>query len=76
MLSGVLVNILPLCLELPESNRIHSDKSFPFICPKGTINAILKKIEVLDQLKQKSFLNEIDSDEDTEYDSSDDQTEG
>jgi hypothetical protein len=40
--NGVLVNILPLCIEVP---------SYPNLFPTGTITRILKKVESLDQIR-------------------------
>jgi hypothetical protein len=49
---GVLVNLIPLCLALPDNAIANGTRDLPTICPNGTIVAILKKIDALDQLKQ------------------------
>jgi len=49
---GVLINLIPLCLDLPESKKADFNMIWRFLCPKGTINNILKKMNALDQLKQ------------------------
>jgi hypothetical protein len=51
---GVLVNLIPLCLNIPDKNKDKLDIQYKSITPKRTIKAILKKLSALDQLKQKS----------------------
>ncbi|GAB4318338.1 MAG: hypothetical protein Kow0069_21400 [Promethearchaeota archaeon] len=51
-MKGVLVNLLPLCLEVPGESR------WKAICPQGTAKRILKKIDTLDQLRQEKKTTE------------------
>lgn len=55
---GVLINIIPLCIELTDAKK----KDFPIeyysICPKGTLKQVLKKISNLDQLKNSGVNND------------------
>ncbi|KKL75930.1 hypothetical protein LCGC14_2049960, partial [marine sediment metagenome] len=66
---GVLINIIPLCIELSEAKK----KEFPIkyhpICPKGTLKKVLKKIYALDQLK--NFGNNNDDKENNKSSNSD-----
>ncbi len=48
---GVLVNILPLCFDLPESRQKDILIKYQAICPKGTLKQVLKKLDTLDQLR-------------------------
>ena len=54
---GVLINIIPLCIELSDAKK----KKFPIeyysICPKRTLKHVLKKIQALDQLKNSGVNN-------------------
>ena len=50
---GILINLIPLCLKVPESKSKEFSINFKYLCPSGTINNILKKIDALDQLKNK-----------------------
>jgi len=58
LFKGVLINLIPLCLDLPENKKGEFDTTWRFLCPKGTIKYILKKINALDQLKQVSTSGE------------------
>ncbi|MHA1920453.1 MAG: hypothetical protein ACTSWX_11965, partial [Promethearchaeota archaeon] len=62
LFKGVLVNLIPLCLDIPDNKKDEFDTNWRSICPKGTIKHILKKIGPLDQLKQvpadKGIVNE------------------
>ncbi len=57
---GVLINIIPLCIELTDAKK----KDFPIeyysICPKGTLKQVLKKMSNLDQLKNSLISNNDD----------------
>ena len=55
---GVLVNIIPLCLDIPNKSKNKVQTDYKFLCPKGTIKHVLKKIQILDQLKQKPVNKE------------------
>ncbi len=50
---GVLVNLVPLCLKIPGSKQYELKKEWKYLCPKGTIKQILKKIDALDQLRER-----------------------
>ncbi|MFW9996503.1 MAG: hypothetical protein ACFFD4_30950, partial [Candidatus Odinarchaeota archaeon] len=68
---GILVNIIPLCLEVPDSKKNSLTINHHYLCPKGTLKCVLKKIGALDQLKQRPVQltdqdNEIDEVEDEE----------
>jgi len=48
---GVLINIIPLCIELSEAKKKEFPIEYYSICPKGALKQVLKKINALDQLK-------------------------
>jgi len=58
LFKGVLINLIPLCLDLPENKKGEFDTTWRFLCPKGTVKYILKKIDALDQLKQVSAIGD------------------
>ncbi|MFW9996501.1 MAG: hypothetical protein ACFFD4_30940, partial [Candidatus Odinarchaeota archaeon] len=53
LFKGVLVNIIPLCLEVADSKKNSLTINYQYLCPKGTLKYVLKKIGALDQLKQR-----------------------
>lgn len=57
---GVLVNIIPLCIELPEAKKKEFSIEYYSIFPKRTLKRILKKISALDQLKNSLISNNDD----------------
>ncbi len=69
---GVLVNILPLCLDLPEAKQKDFPIKYQAICPKGTLKHILKKLDALDQLRNVGSKEEGEEEVTEEAD----QTEG
>jgi len=62
---GVLINIIPLCIELSDTKKKDFPLDYYSICPKGTLKQVLKKINALDQLKN-SGINNKDSNENNE----------
>ena len=56
---GVLINIIPLCLELPEAKKKEFSLEYYSIFPKGTLKQLLKKIDALDQLKNSSITSGV-----------------
>ncbi len=69
---GVLVNILPLCLDLPETRQKDFPIKYQAICPKGTLKKVLKKLDALDQLR--NIGSKVEGEE--EDNEGDDQGEG
>ena len=55
LFKGVLVNLIPLCLNIPDNKKDKFDIQYHSLCPRGTIKKILKKLDTLDQLKQTSI---------------------
>ncbi|MHA1756579.1 MAG: hypothetical protein ACTSVV_07410, partial [Promethearchaeota archaeon] len=51
---GVLINLIPLCLDLPDKEKDKYSIKYHSITPKGTLKNVLKKLSALDQLKQVS----------------------
>jgi len=62
---GVLINIIPLCIELLDTKKKDFPLDYYSICPKGTLKQVLKKIDALDQLKNSGIKNK-DSNENNE----------
>jgi hypothetical protein len=60
---GVLINILPLCIDLENKKQISLALNFKAICPKGTLKHVLKKIALLDQLCNVGSNDSSDEDE-------------
>jgi hypothetical protein len=54
---GILVNLLPLCIELPIGNSGVKSSFLVNLCPKGTFKEVFKKIESLDSLKPRKEKN-------------------
>jgi hypothetical protein len=63
---GVLINIIPLCIELNEIKQKDFNIKYCALCPKGTLKHVLKKIDALDQLRNKGSKDLGDEDEDEE----------
>lgn len=57
-LKGVLINIIPLCIELSDAKKKEFPIEYYSICPKGTLKQVLKKISNLDQLKNSGTVND------------------
>jgi len=57
---GVLINIIPLCIELPDTKKKEFPIEYYSICPKGTLKQVLKKISNLGQLKNSIIRNNDD----------------
>lgn len=74
---GVLVNIIPLCLDLPEARQKTAPIKYRAICPKGTLKYVLKKIDALDQLRNKGSKDAGgNEDEDNEGENGESENEG
>nr|MDO8112904.1 hypothetical protein [Candidatus Sigynarchaeota archaeon] len=63
---GVLVNIIPLCFDLPEIKQKDFPVKYHAICPKGTLKHVLKKLDALDQLRNVGSKDESDDDDNDE----------
>jgi hypothetical protein len=56
---GVLINLIPLCIELSDAKKKEFPVEYYTICPKGTLRQVLKKINILDQLKNTAISNNV-----------------
>ena len=65
---GVLINIIPLCLELSDAKKKQFPLEYYSICPKGTLKQVLKKISNLDQLKNIVISNDDEESNESEDD--------
>lgn len=70
---GILINIIPLCIELSDAKKKEFPLDYYSICPKGTLKQVFKKISSLDQLKNSGISQKVDVDDYKfdEYDSKD-----
>lgn len=65
---GVLINIIPLCIELSDAKKKEFPIEYYSICPKGTLKRVLKKIGNLDQLKNSRVNNNDDENDENNID--------
>ena len=63
---GVLINLIPLCLKVPDNKKEEFEQDWKYICPADTIKLILKKIQAVDQLKSTSITPSEEEDIDDE----------
>nr|MDO8086804.1 Eco57I restriction-modification methylase domain-containing protein [Candidatus Sigynarchaeum springense] len=57
---GVLVNIIPLCIDLPPDVQARFPVKYWSIFPRGTLKHVLKKLDALDQLRQVTIKPGVD----------------